>query len=56
MGICGVTVRLLVSVIGNFCSNAFVKLFFGYFLFNALIFGWNYKGLKSLLGTMRERN
>ncbi len=56
MGICGVTVRLLVSLIGNFCSNAFVKWFPGYFLFNALIFGWNYKGLKSLLGTMRERN
>lgn len=54
MGICGVTVRIVVSAVERLCNKVFINLLLGYFLFIALIFGWNYKSLKNLLHTMRK--
>lgn len=55
MVICGAAVRVTISAVERYCGNMFINLLLGYFLFSALVFGWNYKRLKVLLCSMRKK-
>ena len=54
MCICGVAVRMLISLLENYFSNVFISFVLGYSIFIALIFGVNYKQLKMLISDLKK--
>lgn len=56
MGICGIVVRMIITMIEIYLKNVFINLVLGYFLFIILVLGWNYRSLKTLLIPMQKEN